>query len=287
MRVPSVQEKKVVVTGCSTGIGAATARVLRDVGWRVVPTARREEDLALLRGEGFEAVALDVADSDSVKQCVQEVLDLFGGRIGGLVNNAGYGQAGAVEDLSREALRRQFEVNVFGMQELTNGFIPAMREQGWGRIVNISSVLGRISVPMMGAYCASKFAMEALSDSLRVELADAGIGVSLVEPGPIESAFRNTAADAAAKSLDTEHSRFSGYYDKEIGRRLKKKKSSNKFMKPPEAVAEKILHALTASNPKARYCVTIPAYLGAWMSRFSPTGLNDRILRGRVPAPGR
>ncbi len=156
---------------------------------QVVPTARKAEDLQRLRENGFEPVELDVADSDSVQRAADEVLRRVDGRLGALVNNAGFGQPGAMEDISRDVLRYQFEVNVFGMQELTNRCIPVFRQQGRGRIVNISSVVGRVSLPFLGSYSATKFAMEAISDALRMELRDAGIAVSLVEPGPIATSF--------------------------------------------------------------------------------------------------
>ena len=175
MKAPVVHVKNVLVTGCSSGIGLATARVLRGRGWNVIPTARKREDLDALRADGFTPVELDVADAESVKRAAARALEIFGGRIGGVVNNAGFGQAGAVEDLSREVLRYQFEVNFFGAHDLTNRFIPIFRKQGWGRIVNISSVLGRVVIPFYGSYCATKFAMEALSDALRVELCDSGV----------------------------------------------------------------------------------------------------------------
>lgn len=282
MAFPVVQVKKVFVTGCSSGIGLATARILCDAGWEVVPSVRKNEDLERLEAEGFTPVELDIAHGDSVQKAAGRVLDLFGGTVGGLVNNAGFGQAGAMEDVSREALRYQFEVNVFGMQELTNCFIPHLRKQGWGRIVNVSSVLGRVSVPMLGSYCASKHAMESLSDALRVELRSAGIAVSLIEPGPIISAFRRNAAVMADATLDAETSRFGQAYADEIKRRKNQKKKENLFTKPPEAVARKIAHALTATRPRARYCITIPAYLGAFARRFVPTAMMDALLASKV-----
>lgn len=273
-------EKRVLVTGCSSGIGEATAHVLRDAGWTVFPTARKPEDLERLAAEGFEPVQLDVASSESVAAAAEEVLAR--GPLGGLVNNAGYGQPGALEDLSREALRRQFEVNVFGLQELTNAFIPHFREQGAGRIVHVSSVLGRVSTPFVGAYCASKFAVEALSDALRVELADTGIAVSIIEPGPIETKFRLTAVERT-EELDLEGSRFGDSMQKEVERRRARNgRSGNKFTLPPESVANKVLHALASSRPKRRYCVTFPAYFGAFMRRFAPYSLTDRILIRQV-----
>lgn len=284
MKFPEIQEKSVIVTGCSSGIGAATAHVLRDGGWLVVPTARKEEDIAALTEEGFKPVSLDLTNSDSVKNAVAKAFEITDGKIGGVVNNAGFGQPGAVEDLNREALRQQFEVNVFGLQELTNLLIPGFRKQGFGRIINVSSVLGRVSAPMIGAYCASKFALEALSDALRVEMKPAGIAVCLIEPGPIVSAFRRRIGRQISEALDTKKSRYCDLYEKEAERRSKQVKTVNLFTRPPESVAVKIAHALESPRPRRRYYVTIPAYFGAFASRFLPHALIDRVLASKVPA---
>ena len=177
-RYPEVKDKVAVVTGASTGIGRATARMLKQKGWRVFPTARSRTDLDLLRGEGFQPVELDLSDPDSVEYAAKEVLELSQGLLGAVVNNAGYGQPGALEDLSRSAVKKQFETNVFGTLDFTNRFIPLLRGQGNGRIVLVSSVVGRVVMPFMGAYCASKFAVEAMGDALRMELGPAGVSVS-------------------------------------------------------------------------------------------------------------
>jgi len=281
-----VQRRTVLVTGCSSGIGLATARVLRQRGWEVVPTARSDEDLAMLRADGFRPVRLDVGDAASVAACAAETLEILGGAIGGLVNNAGIGVPGPLEEIPRDALRRQFEVNVFGAQDLANRFIPVMRRQGWGRIVNVSSVLGRIVQPMTGAYCASKFALEALSDALRVELWDSGIGVSLVEPGPIVSEFRRNAAATAESALDIDGSRYAAHFRSEIERRKKQVKKPDGFTLGPEAVAAPIAHALESAHPRRRYCVTILAHLGALAARFAPPALLDWANRRGLPGEG-
>ncbi len=281
MRMPDV-ERSVMVTGCSSGIGLATARVLQARGWRVFATARRPEDLAMLKGHGLEAIALDVADSASVHRAAEAVLAAAGGRLGALVNNAGLGQPGALEDLDRDALRYQFEVNVFGLQELTRAFIPLWRRQGAGRVVNISSVLGRVVLPFMGAYCASKFALEALSDAWRVELADSGVAVSLVEPGPIVTAFRQRAVALAQAHVDPARSPFGPLFLRELERRQGRVDRPGWIRKPPEAVAAKVVHALEARRPRRRYCVTLPAYAGAWLHRLAPDALMDALLVRRV-----
>jgi short-subunit dehydrogenase len=278
MRYPDLTIRTVAITGCSTGIGRATARTLKSAGWRVLTTARKPDDLASLTAEGFEAFALDTADPASVTTAAAALLAAAGGVVPALVNNAGFGQVGAVEDLTRDALRHQFEVNVIGMQDLTNRLIPAMREAGAGRIVNVSSVLGRITLPFMGAYCASKYAMESLSDALRVELRPAGIAVSLVEPGPITTEFRRTAARNAAGTLDPATTRHGATYQAELARREARTGRPDPFALPPEAVAKKILHALTARRPHTRYKVTVPAYGGALLRRLAPDSLLDRLM---------
>ncbi len=274
---PSIP-RSVLITGCSTGIGRATARMLKERGWTVVPTARKAEDLEALHTEGFDAIELDVACSDSVQAAAAQVLEQTGGELGALVNNAGFGQPGAMEDLTREAMEYQFQVNVFGMQELTNALIPTFRQQAAGRIVNISSVVGRMSVPFLGIYSASKFAMEAMSDALRIELRGSGVGVSLVEPGPIITHFRNTTVGLAEQQSEQVKSVFNEFYFRELKKRRDSQKQVGLINRPPEDVGKKIIHALESSRPKRRYCVTLPAYLGSVMRRAAPYALTDRIL---------
>ncbi len=285
MRRPLVRVRSVVVTGCSTGIGRTAARVLQQRGWRVVPTARKRGDLDSLRAEGFEPLHLDLADESSVAAAAEETLERLRDGLGGIVNNAGIGVGGAVEDLSRAALRQQFEVNVFGLVDFTNRLLPAMRRQGWGRIVNVSSVLGRVATPMVGAYCASKFALEALSDAWRVELWDTGLAICLIEPGPIESAFRRNAAETSARFLDPNHSRFREDIRREIERRRAEESAHRTWMWPPETVARAIAHALESPRPRRRYPVTWPAWAGVLAARWAPAAwldwINRRGLRSR------
>ena len=284
MSVPPVPSRTVLVTGCSSGIGAATALFLRAAGWQVHPTARKSADLDALRGQGFEPVSMDVADSASVEAAVRTVRERTGDRLGALVNNAGFCQAGAMEDVSRDALRTQFEVNLFGLHQLTRALLPVFRGQGCGRIVNISSVFGRISSPMVGSYCASKFALEALSDALRIELWNTGVWVALVEPGAILSSFRRNAAEALDRSVDRTGSGFGEVYAHEIERRRRQVKKADFFTRPPEVVARKVLHALESPRPRRRYLVTLPAHLAEWVVRFIPQAWTDPLLARRVPA---
>ncbi len=270
-------ERVVLVTGCSSGIGQATAELLRERGWQVFPTARSLEDLERLGQQGFQPIKLDVGDPASVEDAIEEVMALSLGHLGAVVNNAGVAQFGAVEDLTREAMRRQFEINTFGAQDLTNRLIPFFRRKGSGRIVNVSSVYGRVTAPMVGCYCASKYAMEALSDAMRIELRAERIAVSLIEPGPILSEFRIKSADHSISSIDMGTGRFGDRY----ARRLKKARADQVktfFTKPPSAVAVKIAHALESRYPRSRYCVTVPAYLGAFLRRFAPDSLIDLML---------
>lgn len=282
-RYPKIEERVVVVTGASTGIGRATARLLKARGWRVFPTARNRTDLDLLRGEGFQPVELDLSDPDSVEYAASEVLELSHGVLGAVVNNAGYGQPGALEDLTRSAFRKQFEVNVFGTLDFTRRFIPVFRAQKYGRVVLVSSVVGRVVIPLMGAYCASKFAVEAIGDELRMELASGGISVSLIEPGPIKTHFRHRTVSEAGRGLDMRNSVFSAQYERELMESERTyTRPTDVFRKPPEAVAGKILHALESPRPKARYPVTGAAWLGDWAARFLPARCRDRLLSSKV-----
>ncbi len=283
MPMPQVQSRTVLVTGCSSGIGAATAHHLRDCGWTVFPTARSDSDIKQLESDGFQVIPCDLFDPASVERAVSHVLELTDGKLGALVNNAGFAQAGAMEDIDRESLRRQFEVNVFGMQQLTSALTPTFREQGYGRIVNVSSVMGRVSVPMLGSYCASKFAMEAISDAMRVELRPAGIWVSLIEPGAIISAFRKNAAEVLTERIDTSNARYGDDYVKEADRRRRQVKKPDLFTRPPEDVAVKIRHALESPRPRRRYGVTITAPLTAFIARFVPQSITDPFFAKKVP----
>jgi short-subunit dehydrogenase len=278
MKGPKVDDRSVLITGCSSGIGLAAANMLRDRGWRVFPTARRVEDLDRLDAAGFQAVQLDVTSSVSIEAAVEEVLHENRGKLGAVVNNAGMGVPGAIQDLARDAMRSQFEINVFGLQELTNRLIPAFRAQGFGRIVNVSSVVGRIALPFMGIYSASKFALEAISDAQRVELSPDPISVSLVEPGPISTRFSTNCAGQGEEKLDVDASKFGGAYKKYFEKRRSGGMSEDRFRLPPEAVGKKIVHALESAHPKIRYKVTVPAYLGDWAARFVPAGLIDRAM---------
>jgi NAD(P)-dependent dehydrogenase (short-subunit alcohol dehydrogenase family) len=271
-----MESKSVLITGCSTGIGNCLAHALRERGYRVFPSARKEADVAALSAAGFTSLPLDLDSSSSIRAAVETVLDRTQGRLYALINNGAYGQPGAVEDLSRAVLRAQFETNLFGTQELTNLVLPAMRAQGEGRIIQMSSMLGIVCLAWRGAYNATKFALEALSDTLRLELRDTNIYVSLIEPGPIESRFRANAYAAFRRNIDREHSAYREYYAS-VEKRLGGPKSVP-FTLPPEAVLKKVIHALEARRPKARYGVTFPTHLFAVLRRLLPARVLDQIL---------
>lgn len=269
--------KTVFITGCSSGIGYTTAIELKKRGHRAICSARKDEDVIRLREEGFECLQLDLADSASIQQAVQELIELTHGHVDALFNNGAFGQPGAVEDLSRETLRNQFETNFFGTHELTNLLIPLMRQQGQGRIIYNSSVLGFVAMKFRGAYNASKFALEGLADTLRLELRGSGIHIILIEPGPIESRFRQNAFAMYRKNINPNHSFHKDTYQA-MEARLQKQGPAAPFTLPATAVAEKVIHALESSRPKSRYPVTVPTYLFAILKRLLPTSWLDKIL---------
>lgn len=270
--------RTMLITGCSSGIGLASARVMKARGWHVIATARRDDDLAMLRADiGVDAVHVEMSDPASVAQCAERALAISGGRIDALFNNAAYGQVGAIEDLPVDALRRQFEVNVFAQHELTRRILPVMRQQGHGRIVQCSSVLGLVSAPFRGAYCASKFALEALSDSLRIELAGSGVHVSLIEPGPIRTRFVEHAVANFLKTIDIPASLHRARYEERLERM--NKGGNDAFKLEPEAVTAKLVHAVESARPKARYYVTTPTYLAAVLKRVAPQRTIDWFVQ--------
>jgi len=272
-------DRAVLITGCSSGIGYCVAKGLKARGYRVFATARKTDDVARLRSEGLDAAVLDLDDPASVNSAVEEILARTSGRLYGLFNNAGYGQPGAVEDLRRDVLRRQFETNVFGTIELTNRVLPVMRRQGHGRIIQNSSVLGFVALAYRGAYNASKYALEGLYDTLRLELAGTGIYAVLVEPGPIESRFRTNAYAMYRRYIAAEASVHRETY-RRLERRLRAEGPVVPFTLPPEAVLRKVLHALESPRPKARYYVTFPTYLFGTLKRLLSARMLDRVLLG-------
>jgi len=271
----------ILITGCSSGIGYHTAKLLQQRGWRVFASCRSADDVARLQAEGLESLPLDVTDSESIRQGLAEVLRRSGGRLDALFNNAGFGQPGAVEDISRQAMREQFETNLFGPWELTNAVLPVMRAQGHGRIIYNSSILGFAAMRWRGAYNASKFAMEGMCDTLRQELHGTGIFVSLVEPGPIESRFRPNALQRFLKNVDVTGSVHREEYQGQLVR-LKKEGHAAPFTLPATAVAEAVWRAITAARPAARYRVTTPTKVFWFLRRVLSTRAFDWALRKAV-----
>jgi NAD(P)-dependent dehydrogenase (short-subunit alcohol dehydrogenase family) len=280
MAAPS---KAVLVTGCSSGIGRATAELLAASGWRVYATARRMEALAELTG--VQKMALDVTDEDSMRAAVA-VVEEAEGAVGVLINNAGYSQSGAVESIPMDRIRAQFETNVFGLVRMCQLVLPGMRRQGFGKIVNVSSMGGRFTFPGGGAYHASKHAVEALSDALRFEVRGFGVDVIVIEPGIITTRFGETAAGEVDTGEDGPYAEFNravaaatkGVYEKGALRRLGG---------PPEAVARRIEQALTARRPRARYTVTPSARALIAQHAVLPDKGWDAMLRTQFPQPGR
>ncbi len=270
-------KKTILITGCSSGIGYCVAKALHERGYRVFATARRQESVEMLRDEGLESFYLDLTDSNSIHWAFEEVMRRTDGELYALFNNGAYGLPGAVEDLERDALRVQFETNVFGWQELTNLVIPVMRRQNYGRIIQNSSVLGFVSLPFRGAYNASKYAIEGLSDTLRLELKSTNIFVSLIEPGPIASQFRINSVKALAKYVDV-HKSFHRERYQGVLKRLNTKGPAVPFTLPPEAVLKRVIHALEATKPQPRYYVTFPTYLFGVLKRLLSTRVLDVIL---------
>ncbi len=271
------QGKIIFITGCSSGIGYSTALYLKLRGPRVICSARKQQDVERLRGEGYEGLQLDLADSQSIRVAVGELLALTDGKLDAVFHNGACGQPGAVEDLSRDVLRNQFETNFFGVHELTNLLLPVMRRQGHGRIIYNSSVLGFVAMKFRGAYNASKFALEGLVDTLRLELRGSGVHVILIEPGPIESRFLQNAFALYQQNIDPERSVHKETY-RAMEARLQKQGPAAPFTLPATAVAEKVAAALESAQPKIRYRVTVPTHLFAWLKRLLPTSWMDKLL---------
>ncbi len=268
--------KSVLITGCSSGIGYCAAKELTRRGYRVFATARDKEDVARLAAEGLESLHLDLNSTDSIEDAVTTVSARTDGRLDALINNGAYGQPGAVEDLSRQVLVEQFDTNVFGTHELTCKVLVLMRANGAGRVIQISSVLGFVAMPFRGAYNASKYAIEGLTDTLRLELRDTGIHVILIQPGPIESRFRENALAAFHRNIDPEKSVHRETYAATEARL--KATGGGKFSKDPQAVFVKIVKALESKRPSSHYRVTTPASLFAILKRLLPSAMLDRIL---------
>lgn len=275
-----MMQKTILITGCSSGIGYDAAHGLRAAGWRVFASCRKQTDCDRLKAEGFDSPLIDYADGATIASGLAETLAETGGTLDALYNNGAFACPGAVEDLQTDGLRAIFETNVFGYHDLTRQVIPVMRTQGHGRIINCSSVLGLVAMKWRGAYVSTKFALEGLTDVLRIEMRDTPIKVILIEPGPITSNIRKNAIPHFERWIDWENSARAAQY-KTLMSRLYTESGPDQFELPASAVTKKLLHALTASRPKARYYVTTPTYIMGALRRILPTRwLDALIMRG-------
>lgn len=271
--------KTILITGCSSGIGYDTATTLQSQGWQVLATCRQEKDCQRLEEAGLTSFVIDYASEQSVELGAEKALSLSNGHVEALFNNGAYAIPGCVEDLPRQALREIFEVNLFGQFQLINLLLPSMREQNNGYIINNSSVLGFAGMPYRGAYNATKFAMEGITDTLRIELADTGIHVVLIEPGPITTRIRANSIAPFERFIDVEGSANKPRYETELKPRLYDESGEpDKFELPPSAVTDKVVKILASSNPKPRHYVTVPTYLSGIAKRFLSTRLFDKLL---------
>lgn len=280
-------QKTILITGCSSGIGYDTAKFLRQMGWRVFASCRKSEDVGRLREEGFtDALQLDIADSESIRSAFDTICAQTGGKLDALFCNAGYGQPGAVEDISRQALREQFETNVFGTWECITRAMVLFRRQNNGRILVNSSILGFAAMPWRGAYNSSKFALEGMCDTLRHELHGSGIQVSLVEPGPIATLFRANALKKFQEHIDWENSFHQANYKSQLNR-LQAEDAGTPFTLSSATCAMICVRALTDKKPKARYRVTLPTQIFWYLKRLLPTAWLDTCERAAVAAEGK
>lgn len=270
--------KSILITGCSSGIGYDAAHGMRARGWRVFAACRKAEDCARLQAEGFDAPLLDYADESSIHAALSEVLKSTGGRLDALFNNGAYAIPGAVEDLPTDALRAIFEANFFGWHTLSRAVIPIMRAQESGRIVQCSSVLGLVTMPWRGAYNATKFALEGLTDTLRIEMRDTGVHICLIEPGPITTKFRTNAGLQFERWIDWKNSARAHQYRDKLIPRLYESSGPDTFELPPEAVTKRLIHALESDRPRPRYYVTVPTHISGLMRRILPTRALDWVL---------
>ena len=271
-------DKSILITGCSSGLGYDAAHGLRKRGWRVFATCRNEVDCERLRKEGLESFKLDYDDSDSIKLAVEYVVNNNNGVLGALFNNGAFACPGAVEDLPRDALRAIFETNFFGYHELTTEIIPLMRAQGYGRIINCSSVLGLVPLKWRGAYNATKFALEGLTQTLRLEMRGSPVEVILLNPGPVTSKIRENSIPHFEKWINWENSVWADHYKATLIGHLSQKSNINKFELPASAVTEKLLLALESPKPAPSYYITTPTYFMALMRRVLPTSWLERLL---------
>jgi short-subunit dehydrogenase len=265
----------VLITGCSSGIGLQTAIYLKMQGHTVFATARKTEDVKMLEDLGFHSFLLDVTKHETIQDTLKKILELTNGTLDVVFNNAGFGQPGALEDISTEVLKEQFETNFFGLHEVTLQVLPIMQKQGYGKIIQHSSVLGLIALPLRGAYNASKYAIEGLTDTLRLELDDTNIDITLLNTGPVTSKFRENAIKNAIKNIDMENSRFKQRYEKS----LKQDKSQVPFNLEAIEVAKVVQKIINVKKVRPRYYITKATYILGYLKRGLSTTMLDRILK--------
>ncbi len=272
--------KSILITGCSSGIGYDAAKTLPEFGWRVFATCRKEEDCKRLKDEGLESFLLDYANEESITSAIETIQDLTGGKLDAIFNNGAFMLPGAVEDLSRDALRNIFEVNFFGQIELINKALPLMRKSNDGRVINCSSVLGFAALPYRGAYNATKFAMEGITDTIRREKTGEQVKFILIEPGPINTKIRQNATQYFEKWIKWDKSQLVDVYQNIIIPKLYEKNAKKDlFELECTAVTKKLLHALESKNPKERYYVTYPTILAKIIMTVFPTRIQDILLK--------
>ena len=271
-------DRSILITGCSSGIGFDAAQGLRARGWRVFAACRQQADCDRLRALGFEAPQLDYTDPGSLDRTLSEVLEATGGTLGALFNNGAYAVPGAAEDLPTEALREIFETNVFGWHSLTRAVIPVMRAQGYGRIVNHSSVLGLVVMPWRSAYTSTKFATEGLTDTLRIEMRDTPIHVVTLNTGPVTSKIRQNAIPHFERWIDWQASPRRAQYEARLIKRLYEERGPDTFELPPSAVTAKLIHALESPRPRPRYYITKATWLMSAARRLLPTTALDWLI---------
>lgn len=275
----TAEQKTILITGCSSGIGYDAAHRMKEEGWRVLATCRKPEDVERLISEGFESFVLDYSNETSVAEGAQQALTLTDGKLDALFNNGAFASPGAVEDLPRGAFREIFETNVFGQFQLISALLPAMRANGGGRIVNNSSILGFIAQPFRGAYTSTKYAMEGLTDTLRLENMNSNLHFILIEPGPVSSMIRQNSIPHFERWVDWENSAHKDTYVSTWKPRLYDGTGApDKWELPASAVSDKLLAALTAKNPHPRYFVTKPTYIMNVLRRILSTRLMDKVL---------
>ncbi len=269
--------KNILITGCSTGIGFETALVLKQNGYKVYASARKDEDIEHLKKLGLTTLKLDVTKKEDISKAFEYILE-EDKKLDAVFNNAGFGQPGAIEDVSTEVLKEQFETNFFGLHELTIQAMRIFRKQGFGKIIQHSSVLGIISLKFRGAYNASKYAIEGLADTLRLETLNSNIFICTINTGPVTSKFRENALRKFNENIDIENSFFKQTYKKELKVRLESKEDNTPFNLSATSVANVVVKIMQSKKPKPRYYVTKATYILGFLKRVLSTTLLDKLL---------